>query len=488
MSHDKGQIEQHGNVSRGREELWSVVRIAFPIVVATCCRMIMDVTDFWMISRTGDSDAQAAILPAQMIMWSYIVIGMGTVAIVNTMASQSLGRGQLRNCSAYAWQSLYVAGAFWVLGALLWPFLPRVFALAGHESGIQALENRYTAIAVWTIGPTIAAAGLSNFFNGIHRPRVTMVVALEGIVLNAVVSYVLIFGKLGFEPMGIAGAAWGTVVGTGYRATRLTLRLCSRRLHERFHSRETWRFDRSKMVNLLRFGAPSGMQWCSDVTVWAVFTVVLVGSYFGKTHQLATNAAWQYLRIAFLPCMGLGMALSSIVGRSIGAGNPQQAIRMTRIVVAMMSIYMIALSLLFVTFREALIAFFCDDAEVVRIGSAVMICAAVFQLFDALGITYDSALRAAGDTLVPSMVFVVSHWLIVIGGGYLAAELFPELGSVGPWIAASFLIVGTGLWLWWRWHRRGWMKIDVFKHDQSMPGDEAENVGLEEEAIGEAVR
>ena len=61
--------------------------------------------------------------------------------------------------------------------------------------------------------------------------------------------------------------------------------------------------------------------------------------------------------------------------------------------------------------------------------------------------------------------------VIVIGGGFLIAELMPELRSVGPWIAAAVLIVVTGIYQWWRWRQGVWMKIDVFKYDQ--PGDHA---------------
>lgn len=469
------QLERHAAPENRWAELVGVVKMSFPMVVATCCRMMMDVTDFWMISRTGDDNALAAILPAQMIIWSYVVIGMGTVSIVNTMASQALGRGRLRDCSAYAWQVLYLSGAFWLVGAMLWPGLRGLFALAGHSPEIQNLEWQYAKVTVWTVGSTIAAAGLGQFFAGIHRPRVTMWCAMEGIAVNAVVSYVLIFGKLGFEPMGIVGAAWGTVAGTGYRAIRFTVTLCVPSMHERFAARHTWRFDWRKSLNIFRIGGPSGLQWCSDVTVWAIFTAVLVGRYFGPVHQIATNSAWQYLRISFMPCVGVGMALSAMVGRAIGEGDPQRAIRLTRISVLLMLGYMALMSSLYLIAREDLIAFFNDDAEVIRIGASVMVCAAVFQIFDALGITYYSSLRGAGDTFVPAVMFVVTHWVIVIGGGFLVAELAPQLGSVGPWMAASALIILTGLYLWRRWHRRGWMKIDIFKHDEPVvesPGAE----------------
>jgi hypothetical protein len=47
------------------------------------------------------------------------------------------------------------------------------------------------------------------------------------------------------------------------------------------------------------------------------------------------------------------------------------------------------------------------------------------------------------------------------------AELYPQLGSVGPWFAASLLIIVISIYLWWRWQQKEWMNIDVFKYDTS---------------------
>jgi MATE family multidrug resistance protein len=113
-------------------------------------------------------------------------------------------------------------------------------------------------------------------------------------------------------------------------------------------------------------------------------------------------------------------------------------------------------------FGEELIAVFNADPRVVGVGRKVMLCAAVFQLFDALGITYSAALRGAGDTFVPAAIMIGSHWLLVIGAGWLVSELWPQWGSLGPWLAASLLFITIGVLLWWRWHCRAWMKIDVF--------------------------
>ncbi len=455
---------------RRRRELRGVVIMAIPMVITTSTRMVMDVTDYFMISRLPDGTAQAALLPAQLFLWTYMVIGMGVVSIVATFASQALGRKRYSDCSAYAWQGLYLAVAFGLLGFAVWPMLPWLVSAVGHDAAVQKLELAYCNVAVWSIGPTIAAAALSGFFNGVHHPKVTMWSAIEGIVINFAVSFCLIFGKLGLPEMGIAGAAAGTVVATFYRSVRLAVTMCLPRFNERFRARETWRIDRGKMVNVLRVGSPQGGQWFSDVVVWMLFVNVLVGRMFGTPHLIATNVAWQYLRISFLPAIGVGMAVTSLVGKAVGQRDHWRAVRETRLAILAVGVYMGLMAAAFLFFGRELIAFFNDQPEIVAIGGGVMICAAVFQVFDGMGMIYTSALRGAGDTLWPSVMFVVSHWLILIGGGFLIAWFLPGLGSLGPWIAASGLLIICGLLLWWRWHVRAWMKIDIFREDEAGSG------------------
>jgi len=174
------------------------------------------------------------------------------------------------------------------------------------------------------------------------------------------------------------------------------------------------------------------------------------------------------MRLAFLPMFGVGQALTALVGRSIGAGEPQRAIRETRIGVLIILAYMGTLSLVYALCGATLVGWFNNDPEVMDIGRKVMICAAFFQMFDALGITYSCALRGAGETLIPSVFSIVSHWLIVVGAGWYVSVTFPQLGSLGPWLAASGLITLNGLFLWWRWHCRAWMKIKLMR---TTPGD-----------------
>ena len=443
--------------------------MALPAVITTSTRAAMDVADFIMVARLPTEDAQAAILPAQVVMWSYIVFGLGVVAMVNTFAAQALGRKKEAECSAYAWQGIYVSVFFGLLAGLVIGLVPGVVAWIGHEPGVQANEIAYMKVALLTTGPTLIAEGLGWFFIGIHKPRIPMWTALEAIVLNIIVAGALIFGWFGLPSMGIAGAAWGTLVAVCYRMVRLVLAFLSPAIHNVYRTRDTWRPSFSRMANLFRVGIPCGLQFTSEVVVWAIFVTFLVGKNFGTHHLIATNAAWQYMRLAFMPTLGAGRALTALVGKSIGEGNPARAKRETRIAAVITTLYMLVLSLTYLIFGEQLIFLMTRSEDAARIGRPIMVCAAVFQLFDAWAITYTASLRGAGDTFIPSIFFVASHWIIIVGGGWWIAERFPEMGSLGPWIAASLLIGVTAVFLIWRWYGEAWRKIDLFSATSATP-------------------
>lgn len=449
--------------------------MAVPTVVTLCSRMLMDLADFTMISRLPNAQvAQAAILPAQITLWTFIVTGMATISINSTFVSQSLGRGRLRDASAYTWQALYLALLYGVFGLALYPLLPHVFAWIGHSPEVQALEWAYARICVFTVGATIGAEAFAGFFNGLHRPKVTMWSAIEANVLNVLLSLVLIYGLLGFPALGIAGAAWGTLIAVIYRIIRLFVTFGTGHFAAAFASRAMWRLDTAKMKALVRTGLPQGLQATSDVFVWMLFINVLTGRLFGQTALVASNVAWQYLRLSFMPTFGIGIALTAMVGKAIGQGDHDLARRVTRIAIGIVVAWMALLSVVYLLMRHVLIEFFNEELAVIAIGGAIMVCAVVWQVFDGMGIVYHSALKGAGDTLWPSVLLIVSHWVIVVGGGLAMAWLFPAWGVLGPWSAAAALIIFLSFALWWRWHSGAWMRIDLFRHESAgKPGPAA---------------
>jgi MATE family multidrug resistance protein len=455
------------HLNSNRSELRDVVAMATPMIVTLCSPMIMRVTDFYFVSKLGQ-DAQAAIVPAQMLMWCYIALCFGICSVINTLAAQSLGRGQHRDCSAYAWNGFYIALSLGLAGLVLRPMVPGIFTWIGHEPAVRELEIAYTRLSTFAILPTVVAHSLGSFFTGVHRPRVTMLAAVETNALNIVLNYGLIFGAWGLPCMGFEGAAMGTVLAASYHALRLLITLVAPWTHRNFHSRQTYKVNTDKIKRIFRIGTPAGIQWLSDVTVWTVFVSLLIGR-FGSIELAAGNVVWQYIRMAFMPMVGIGEALTAMVGRALGQKDPAKARRITRIGIALAAGYIGVIVVIYAAIPSTLIGLFNQDAEVLAIGSRLMLCVALFMIFDVMGTTYYHALRGAGDTTWPMIVFVVGHWAVVVGGGYAVSLLKPEWGSFGPWIMATVLISLLGVTLALRWRSDAWVNIRLFS-------DEAEDM------------
>ena len=201
-----------------------------------------------------------------------------------------------------------------------------------------------------------------------------------------------------------------------------------------------------------------------DVLGWGVLIVLLVGR-FGKEQLAASNIAIQYMTISFMPGIGLAQALTALVGRYIGEGKVEVAVQRVYEGLFLAMGYMTLMGIMFLTLREPFIAFFNSDPVVIQAGKNILLCVAIFQLFDALNFTFVGALRGAGDT----------HWtagLIVFLSLFLLAPLslgavaYTNLESLGPWIAGTIYSIVFGLALWWRFARGKWREIDIFAENE----------------------
>jgi MATE family multidrug resistance protein len=137
-------------------------------------------------------------------------------------------------------------------------------------------------------------------------------------------------------------------------------------------------------------------------------------------------------------------------------------------------IYMTVCGVLFFVFRHSLAEIFvgaevpaAQAAEIVDIGGKLLICAAIFQTFDAFGIVFTGALRGAGDTVWPGVMTIVYSWVFIVLGGWLFVRFAPELQSIGPWIAASLYIILFGMTVWWRFATGRWRSIDLLTKKDS---------------------
>jgi len=439
-----------------------MLRLSAPMVVMNISFTIMQFVDRFMVSRLG-TEALAAILPAGIVSFVPASFALGVMISVNTFVSQSLGRGRKSDCSNYCWQAIYMGLVYWVIClAILWPAAPAIFKMMGFAPAVVNMEVIYLRIMLYTQILVVFIWASSQFFMGIHRPIVTMYAALAAQATNVCANYVLIFGRFGFPEMGIAGAGWGTFIGGVVGAAIRMAVFLNSDINSEFKCRETLKIDFKKMADLVKIGCPAGFGFMVNIALLAVILFGLV-SRFGTEAPAATSAVFSCINVSVMPVVGIGTALTAAVGKAIGQGRKDIAIKQTGVCLKIALIYMGLIGVCFFVFRESIMALWSSDDKVIAIGANILICAAIFQIFDAAAITYSGALRGAGDTMWLAIVSGLGAVIILGLGGSLIVNLLPSLGAVGPWIAFTVNIIAIGLANYLRFKGNRWMQIDLFK-------------------------
>jgi len=450
------------NDSTDEASLGYMLKLAAPMVVTTISFTIMQFVDRFMVSRCGTNEL-AAILPAGFVGFLPGAFAIGSLASLNTFVSQSLGRGEKKNCSNYFWQSLYMGFTYFIFVLLImWPSAPWIFRILGQPEEILDLEVIYLRIMLYAHLVAVINWSSNQFFMGIHKPIITMYASLFGQVVNVIFNYILIFGKFGFPAMGIAGAGWGTFIGMTVASCINIYVYLSNDMNSVFLTRRTLNINPGKMLDLLKVGLPAGLGLMINVALWGVILFGLVGK-FGKEALAATTVMLSYTNLATMPIVGFGTALTASVGKMIGKGRKDIAIRQTSLCVRIALIYMTIVAVLYFIFRDTMVALWSDDEKVVEIGAKILACAALYQIFHAVGVIYSGSLRGAGDTVWLAFVSASSALLILGLGGFLVTRYLPNLQAMGPWITATLSIVAVGLANCWRFKSNRWMKIDLFK-------------------------
>jgi len=452
-----------------------VLRLSWPASLTMLNTTMLKFVDGLMVSRVGPASFSAQFLGG---MFAFIPesLVMGTLTVVNTYVSQNLGAGRLRQTGLYAWAGMAVALAFGCVIAPLALLAQPIFLLFPHAADVVLLEAMYFRYMVVSVLLTLPARVLEQFFFGIRRPKIVLVASVAANGFNVAANYVLIFGKLGFPAMGLEGAAIGSVASWAIQLTILLSVFLSRTFRTQYATNLFRAVRLRHCWDILGVGWPAGVQLCNDIAAWSVFTAALVGR-FGTEHLAASTAAMRYLGISFMPAVGIGVATTALVGKSIGAGRTDLARRRTHAALLAAIIYMGICGALFYIFRYQLVDFFIrlrpdtrlDAAKIVAIGGNIMLCAAVFQMLDAVGIVYIGALRGAGDTRWPMAMTMALSWGLTMGGGTAMVYLLPQLTSTGPWLAASLYVVVLGAVMTWRFESGAWRRIDLLRKVSGRP-------------------
>jgi len=446
----------------GRE----VLVLALPLIVSTMSWTVMNFIDR-MFLLWHSQDAMAASLPAGMLHFTMICLPLGLASYANTFVAQYHGAGRPERIGVSVWQGVWVALACIPLFLAAIPLAPALFAASGHTGTLLEHEVTYFQVLAYGAGAGVLCGALSSFFTGRGVTWVVMVVDSSGAALNILLDYAWIFGHWGLPAMGIEGAAWATVVSQWFRVLLYLLLIYTPNNRRTFQVVAGRRIDWPLLGRLLRFGGPNGLQLLVEVAAFTIL-LLLVGR-LGEAAMAATTLAFNINSVAFVPMLGLGLAVTTIVGQQLGAERPDLAARATWTSAWIAGVYTGAMGLLyvgapdFVMMGHAAGASPEQFAELRSVTVMLLRFVAAYCLFDATNIIFVGALKGAGDTR-----FILWNNLLIAPFPVLAAWIgirWFGLGLTWCWIIITAWVCALGVIYLGRFLQGSWRDMQVIERD-----------------------
>jgi len=319
---------------------------------------------------------------------------------------------------------------------------------------------------MWSTAPWLVFQLLRNFVSTLERPRIVLWLSLSGIVLNALLSWSLIWGHFGLPAFGLAGGGVGSTLTWLVMCGALVAVATREGRFRRFHLfGRWWRFDSERTMAMVRLGWPIGLTMALEMGVFALAAYFM--GWIGAPAVAAHAIALQIAAVTFMVPLGLGQAATVRVGLALGRGDEAGIARAGWTAWVMGVGFMGAMALAIWMFPRQLVTLFLDDvpANALVIGLAVSFLrvAAAFQLVDGAQVIGAGMLRGLHDTRWPLIFALFGYWGVGLGiGSWLAFAA--DWKGLGIWIGLASGLAAVAALMLARWARRGRLGLTLAAH------------------------
>jgi MATE family multidrug resistance protein len=443
--------------SQWSDELRATVALAWPLILSNLTMALIQATDVVLMGWLGPHPLAASALGLNLT-FVFILLGIGVVAASSPMIATALGkrssavRDVRRSFRQACWVAICIAVASW---AVLWN-AESIIRRLGQDPALARDAAIFLHGYMWSILPFLLFQAMRNFLSALERPRWIFIVSTLGIALNAIISWALIFGRLGLPALGIFGGGLGSSIVWVCLTLALGIVIVTDRTFRRFHLfGRFWRADWQRFRHIWRLGLPIGMTMAFEGAVFgaAAYLMGLIDEGSIAAHAVALQIA----ALAFMVPLGLGQAATVRVGRAVGRNDSQGIARAGWTAWILGVGFMAVMALVLWGFPRPLIGLFLENvpanARVIDLAVSFLAVAAAFQIVDGAQVVGAGMLRGLHDTRVPMLFALFGYWVVGIGVGVWLAFYRGWMG-VGIWTGLATGLGVVAVLMLFRWIRR----------------------------------
>ncbi|MDG5815698.1 MATE family efflux transporter [Chitinispirillales bacterium ANBcel5] len=434
-----------------------LLTLALPMLIANLLNTGYQIVDAIWIGRIVGKEAIGAVAVSFPVVFIFIGVAVGATVATTILVSQYYGARNYKKVEEIISTSFILSVVFGVIISISGiMFNEHILKLMGTPEALHQLASSYLRLTFAGLTVLYLSYLVTSILRGLGDTKTPLLFTAIGVTVNAILDPLFIIGIGPFPKMGLDGAALASIL-SSFVALLLAFGYLKKKGLGKSFKVANLKFSRKLAAAICKIGFPSMIQQ-SAISI-GMFAVISYVNRFGEIATAAFGAGHRIEAVAFLPAMSIGLAVSSISGQNLGAGNFDRVHKTFRWGLLFTVSVSAFLSINFLIFANQLLSMFTTDQSVIDIGSGYLRIVGPSTIMFAVMYVSNGVINGAGHTITTLVFTVISIWGIRVP---LSATLSrTSLGITGIWIAfAASFFVTMCISLWWYYSGK-WKKITI---------------------------
>ncbi len=399
--------------------------LSTPIILGTIGQGLFGLIDALMIGQILGELSLAAAALGNTVTGFPVFCCIGLCFAIPVLAAQAKGKNVPEELPHILRHGFFVALAFSILSAIaLCIFISfEGLKLLGQPADVIVAALDFSIILSWAIVPAGAFQALKVFLDATSRPWLALFWLTIGLVLNIFLNWVLMTGTFGFPNLGLAGAAWGTLLSRAISFFGMWL-----------HSKANfeWRafLSRFYLRQNLKIAFPSALHILFECGFFIAAPIAM--GWLGARELAVNQIAMNISSLAYMFPLGVAQAASIRVGEAFGEKNWPRIKKISAGILLFSGVFTALHGIVVVFLRNEIPIFYNVEAETAALAASVLIIVACYSVFDGIQCASAGILRGLSDVRPVMWGSFVCFWILGAPVSLLLA--FPcGFGACGIW-------------------------------------------------------
>ena len=405
-----------------------IISMSLPMMVSMLVQAMYNIVDSIFVSQINEQALTAVSLafPLQSLM---IAVGSGTGVGINALLSRSLGEKEFKKADKAANNGLLLIVFSYLFFLLLGLFASGPFFRAQTDNAvIVEYGSTYLSIVCCLSFGLLFQMTFERLLQSTGLTIFSMISQITGAVINIIFDPILIFGYFGFPKMGVAGAAYATVLGQCIAAiVGLALNI---RKNRELHLSLAGMFHPSAEVirKIYSVAIPSILMMSIGSVMGYLMNTILIG--FSETAAAVFGVYFKLQSFFFMPVFGLHNGLIPVIAYNYGAKRKDRIDEAVRFSIALAFGILCVGTLCFELFPERLLGLFNASEQLMGMGVVALRKIGLHFPLAAIGIILGSTFQAFSRAVYSLIVSLCRQLIVLIPSAWLLAVITKDVNQV----------------------------------------------------------